>query len=218
MRRSKVDFNYLINPTSKFSAYILGFIWGDGYINWKTQRVSIEIVKTDFDEISSFIDLSNWLTYTRNRKGRKEQIYSCISDTKIIEFLKSNGFENKSGKCPSKIINFFDKQVLHYWFRGYSDSDGCFYINHKNYLRQYSLASTYDQDWSVIKTLCNNLDIQNYQIQQRLTKNGNSSCFRISKAKEIFKFGNFIYQDYNNLGLERKYNKYLEIINTSKRL
>ena len=59
------------------------------------------------------------------------------------------------------------------------------------------------------------LKINKYSIKRQLTKRGNYSQFKITNKSDILKLGNYIYQNYDNIGLERKFNKYQDIIRTN---
>ncbi len=76
--------------------------------------------------------------------------------------------------------------------------------------RQCYICGGYDQDWTWLEKLFNNINVE-YVIKRKEKKNGKYSVIYI-KSKSIDNFGNYIYQDYelNNIGLSRKYNKFLD--------
>lgn len=57
-----------------------------------------------------------------------------------------------------------------------------------------------------------------YSLAKESRKNGNkSSSIRIENKSGIVKLGNYIYDDFkdNNIGLARKYNKFIDIRNAT---
>lgn len=213
MRKYKVDANQFINCNSKKSAYILGFLWSDGYLNNISQHYAIrlEIVKDDFLDIKNLF--SNWSIQYRHRKNRQPQVRVSIGQKPFYDFLKINDYEIKSLASACKILQSIPDKLKPYWWRGFFDGDGCFYYNKKNNCRQMSICGSYDQDWSFVKNLFLCLDIP-FKIIKRSAKNGNKhSVIRITNKKYIEKFGYYIYESkYDKLGLTRKYKKFIDII------
>jgi len=91
---------------------------------------------------------------------------------------------------------------------GWIDADGCFYYNKKNNCRQFSIACSYEQDWSIFENLLNDLSIT-YSISRQKNKN-KYSHLRITNKIGINTLGDYIYSDF--IPMKRKHMKYLEII------
>ena len=72
-------------------------------------------------------------------------------------------------------------------------------------------AGTYEQDWSFIVNLCNELNID-YSIDRRIVKKGKYSHFRVNKKNDVKVLLDFIYSEYSNIGFSRKFKKYQEVI------
>lgn len=217
--------NITINSPEK--AYTLGFLWGDGYLQYHGKNKTccypnFAIVKEDFDDIlKHFTCWGNWsIYYAKEKKGHRAQGQATLCNQVMGWFLEENDYKNKSIISPNKILSCIPENLRHYWWRGYSDADGCFYINIENYLRQYSIAGSYEQDWTEAEKLFQELEISKYQVNRR-THEGNTnfkdardSVIRFSNKDSIIKFGNYIYQDRLDIGLKRKYIKYLQIKNS----
>jgi hypothetical protein len=199
--------------------YVLGYIWGDGHIHNGgiscVNSVSLEIVKEDgldiYDKMNSVI---NWNISYRKRKNRKEKICFTINNRIFIEHLVSLNFNKKSFEYPS-FIDDISYEMKRYFYLGLSDADGCFYFK-KSSCYQYSISSTIDQNWKHMTNILDHLDIK-YSIKkiEKIRKNGNinrHSVVVISNKIDVIKYGDYLYgADF--IGLNRKYNKYLEIKN-----
>lgn len=62
-------------------------------------------------------------------------------------------FKNKSLASPMFVFNF-PEELQHYFWRGYSDGDGCFCIkkqNNKKKTGDWSLCGPYEKDWGLKK-------------------------------------------------------------------
>lgn len=209
------NINNFTNITTKEAAYILGILWADGYIN--KNNVILEIDKIDLESIKDvFFRLGEWRygDRLRNNKIKKIGFISCCS-IELSNILIAYGYKNKSIQQP-KMIELIPDNIKNYFYRGLIDGDGCFYVNKKNRLYQFILAGSYLQEWKYFTNLLDMLNII-YSVKQKTqTQNGKlnqSSIIRICRKKDIIILGDYIYSGFNvdNIGMERKYHKFLEI-------
>lgn len=193
-------------------AYIFGFLWGDGYIqNLHGYNVRTKIEKSDGEELLKiFSKFGDWNVNFYQPKGinDKEQMIIHTNNKDLFNLFVSLDFEDKMLKSPQKLLNFIPKNLHKYFFRGLSDADGCIYFSSKNPSDSYfSISSNYDQDWSFI------MDYFNFgKVVKQRNHLGGTSRFVVKNKKYLLKILNFIYSD-KLFGLNRKYNKYLEIFN-----
>lgn len=215
MKILNVDPSQFIKVTTPEAAYILGFLWADGYLG-SNYSINSEIVADDAIVIEKiFLSTGKWGIYHRTRKNYRPQIkFNCTS--KILHtYLNELGFNNKN-KCPNKLLKTIPKRLKHYWFRGYFDGDGCWYFYPKDYLRQCVISSKYNQNWKFMIELMQELKIQKYHINQikSINKKGiqnKHSRIRLCNLDAIKKFGDYIYSG-DQFGLERKLDKFNDII------
>lgn len=223
------DLSKLIKIDSPEKAYGLGFLWGDGHLrkDRKVYYASFGIKKEDFDNIIGIFEcFGKWKIYYTNRE--KWHKYNSPNETKWKEigearlndpifgyFLKNNSFCEKSIVAPSLILNIIPEELHYMWWRGYVDADGCFYHNSKISHCSFSMAGTYNQDWTLFEKLMNTLNIK-YSLSRRITKSGKFSSVSISYRDGIYSFGEFIYKNNTDIGLNRKYQKFLNIKNKTK--
>lgn len=208
LSKSNVDYNHFIENLSPESSYVLGLIWGDGYLNNKSQhyRISLEMVHEDLCQLNNIFNTTGrWSESRRSRINRKPQLTYMTSNKTLYFYLKDNNYEIKSGALPI-ILNNIPENLHNYWWRGYSDADGCFYINKKNHLKHFCLSSTYEQDWSLAEQLMKFLNIK-YAISRRIQGKNKYSIIRISNRKDVIKYGDYIYSG-ESFGLDRKFQKF----------
>jgi hypothetical protein len=214
-RRVNFDFNNL----SPENCYILGLLWADGghYTQGNAIRISIQNVAEDMQELENiFYKTGNWSkVFAKKGKGsdgviRRNQIKFQTSDRMFGQTLLNFGFKDKSLIAPQRLLDIIPKHLLHLWYRGYWDGDGCFY-NGKGH-RDANIAGNYNYDFSFMMTQLRELNINfKYKQESTIMKNGrNSSYSRITfnGYDSIMKFGNFIYKEYADILLPRKYEKY----------
>ena len=150
----------------------------------------------------------------KQKNSWQNTIRVSTNNKRIYEILYNFDFSNKSKMSPNKLLSNIPIELHNYFYLGIIDGDGCFYYKKlKNSItRQFSIASTYEQDWYYLEKLFNSLNIK-FSIGRYRKKDGSSySIIRVTNKEGIHKIGNFIYKDIENIGLLRKYEKYLQLI------
>jgi hypothetical protein len=211
-KKTDVDVKIFEQCITPEAAYVLGILWADG--NVTNYKITIECVFDDVILFKKWFDKTGlWGFSNRVRPNRREQGTLTVHSKKLADFFNDNDYHIKSKISPTKILSKIPENLKKYFFLGWFDGDGCFYFNKKYGLRQFVVAGAYEQDWSEIENFCSSLNIE-YKISKITTNHGNSSIVRIINRNNIKKIGEYIYDNYdtNNIGLKRKYDKYLEII------
>lgn len=207
-------------------AYILGLIWADGNLGNNNYSVVLNCkydddINSDFNIFKKILEKTGkWNCYNYEKYDKRtDKTYKSgmflTSNRYLYNHLIVNDFKEKSYVSPDKILSQIPDNLKHHFFRGYSDGDGCFYIN-KNSTAQFTVASTIEQDWNFMINISDILNINKYSIKkyEHKTKNSKSSSYRIVNKWDIIKLGEWLYKDSKGLRLERKYQKYLDIKNS----
>lgn len=200
---------------TKETAYILGLLWADGSIEEYTIR--IEAKKDDLDSIYFvFLKTGKWDIHYRKRKIRCTSPVAIISTSNRIlsSFLRANNYGPHDKNSAKSILKIIPKHLRKYWFRGLTCGDGCFYINDKTKRKQFSLFGPYGQDWTFVVELFKEIGVNKYNTYRRtIKKNQKSSSIYIQNYHDIIKFGEYIYEGFENdsIGLKRKYDKFKKI-------
>ena len=212
---SLIDSKKFMNVNSPHHAYLLGLLWADGYVFRKgyISKIECSMIREDLEKLTwIFESTGKWYIHDRKREGRKE--IRCIQnfDRTLTEYLVGMRYSTKT-ESASKILSTIPFNLKHYWFRGLIDGDGSFYVNNKNYARSLSVSSSENQNWNFLELLFKSLNISPYHIRRWSTITGNASEIKITSVGNIIKFGEYIYRgfDSDNMGLKRKYEKYLQI-------
>lgn len=206
-----INFNGDILTTN--DAYILGLIWSDGNLS----RNCIEIVLQEsdrqiLDDISKYVYNKDTLTYRKPRNLISNNIeYKCkpqvrfrITSKDISNKLRKIGLkENKSLTCNLPVL---DEYFIPHFIRGLLDGDGSIYTKNKNKCR-VNIVSNPEMCSEISKIINNLLNINSKVYKKTKTV----SSFTISGRLQILKFLEWVYKN-AELKLNRKYNKYLELI------
>lgn len=120
--------NYFKTIDTEEKAYILGFLYADGYNSDK--QVVITQLEQDVDileKINKALDADNQIKRKLQSTNNKTVCRLCYSSIDMCTDLTNLGcFRNKSLACT--FPTFLDKSLIRHFIRGYFDGDGCVWI------------------------------------------------------------------------------------------
>lgn len=202
----KVDEKQFMDVRTPESAYLLGLLWADGFLT-RQHQTSIICLRDDLESIEHiFNKTGKWTKYYIQRLNRKPALNFTTCNKDLVSFLKENDYHCKSEESADKILSIIPDELKRYWFLGLIDGDGCFYVG-KTGAKQFSVASSYNQNWNYIINLFKKLDINIYKISRINKEKSKSSIIRMSNPKEIIKLINYIYPNGYEFGFKRKFDK-----------
>lgn len=202
-----VNYNFFSSQWNEEIAYIIGFILADGHIHLRTNNfLQIEVNFRDKDILYKIKEI---LSYEGNliERDSLNSIKLQIKNKKIIMDLSQKGIplKNKSyvATFPKTIPNKFIKHCI----RGLIDGDG--YISQEKKTKRvcFGLCGTYD----LCETVKNYFPVDCSHIKI-IKGTGKSFRFKISGEKAL-KILSWLYDD-ASIYLDRKYNKYKDILNS----
>lgn len=225
--------SFSVNPkiftdlNNEYSIYLLGLIWADGHVTYANNKSKTPLIKhtsienDSEDFLSIFLKTGDWknFIYENKKLGYKPVRIINTSNRVLGEWLVDNGYRDKNG-CP-KFLDKIPENLLHYFYRGLSDGDGCFEHNikhgksyHKKQLK-FTLSSGCNQNWSFVESVFNKLGLS-YGIRNQENKKGCTSYIHL-KNKESLVWAEYIYGGMD-FGLTRKKNKWLEVLQHNNQL
>lgn len=202
---------------SKEKAYWIGWLLTDGGVS---DKHDIEIALMSQDESILHILEDDLHICNKVKPHQEKYVRFSISCANMCNDLEQYGIvPNKtlSLKYPSNIPEKFETHLL----RGMFDGDGGFTIGtatrfykdrNKSYTKPYqelSFTGTFDMCDNFQNVLCKYTGIPHKNISK------NHSIYRIrwSNRQEILSICDVLYQDCENHFLQRKYDKYQELLN-----
>lgn len=205
-----VDFFETIDTPAK--AYWLGWMYADGNVHKKgaTAKISLKIVDKEILQL-----FSNY-------------IYGCDRvdlDTKneiaTIRITRQKFKENliKQGCPPDKCFlirfpTFLSDKLISHFLRGYFDGDGCISIKEKG--KRFLIDITSNEYFidETIKYLQNKLNIFPCKLQKKPKKKKpcNTAALQFSAIEDVKNFYDWVYQDCEDLRLERKYQRFQQFL------
>lgn len=193
-RISNFDTSYFKVIDNEYKAYILGFIFADGYIETNGRTLTFNINKKDIDILNKIKKCMK-----SSAEFKKSSTENCIrlyfSSIELVKDLNKYGVvrnKTKAIKFPN-----IDKNLYRHFLRGYFDGDG--YIGK----RQCTLViGSEEMLKGVVDFLNNKFDTDIYYKHK-----GNYYVVNFNRRNcNIVKW---LYED-SNIYLDRKYKSYIE--------
>jgi LAGLIDADG-like domain len=214
--RSSEDFD--VNPelfttsiTMPEVAYLLGYLWADGYVRvvGKAYILSMCILHKDYIRIRDAMDkIGKWRVYSyRQSSNNKLAVTIRTGNKPLVLWLCEQDYHRKSIVAPTKILSKIPKHLKHYFWRGFFDGDGSIRVSGR--ANQFYFCGSHTYDWKEHTDLLDRLQIK-YSIVKHITKTGRSSTVVCSTRDGVDKFGDYIYAGYakDKIGLSRKYKRW----------
>lgn len=202
---------------SKEKAYWIGWLLTDGGIS---NKHDIEIALSSKDEPILHILEDDLHIYNKVKPYQWEYVRFSISSINMCKDLEKYGIvPNKtlSLKYPLNIPEKFETHLL----RGMFDGDSGFTIGaatrfykqrNRSYTKPYqelSFTGTFDMCDNFQNVICKYTNLS----RKNITKNHSIYRIRWSNKQEILSICDILYQDCENHYLQRKYDKYQELLN-----
>ena len=205
-RQNLCDVNDFLKIDSEKIAYLLGFIWGDGYVSCQPRSYTIVVCikKDDAQNLRKIFD-NRWTIKDKSPQKATwaKQTFHSINHKELAIFLKENDFTIKSITSPEKILKKIPFNLQHHFFRGWFDADGHISSN-------LTICGTYKQNWKVLEKLSKQLNFKK-NIYKWKSDKARFSRFEVCGRDSQKKFLSYIYKD-ANFKLDRKFLKYQNLI------
>ncbi len=215
------DETWFDDINSEQKAYFLGLLFSDGNVKKDGKRVSIGLIEQDKEILSKFSNLiygKDKLNYIIKKEENHNNCYEfCILSQKINKRLTELGCTpNKSLtlQFPEWLTN---KELQRHFLRGYFDGDGClkFYKNQST----WQITSTNDFCKAILEILKEqNINSFIYENKEYLERGNNiTKTLQTGGNRQVLRLCNWLYKD-ATVFFQRKYNKYLELIEICKNI
>lgn len=202
------DFFNEINSQEK--AYILGYLYADGYNNTERGAVTLTISKKDehilYDMKQYFteVPIKNYVSKSGYKPGQIESRLR-IDSIKISTQLERLGCGNNKS-LNLQFPNFISIDMMPHFIRGYLDGDGCISIS--NNRCAVSIIGSLDFVKSFIDYVKCKLNLIFHISFYK--KNDSIADGYCNNRNDCLVFLDWIYKD-SKIHLDRKYKKYLEL-------
>ena len=202
--------DYFEKIDNEEKAYWLGFLYADGSVGSKEDKIELSLAEKDVRHIEKFkacLNISNKICYRSKTKSYRISFRS----QKCKQDLINNGCIPKKSlllKFPSE--QQVPKKLLKHFIRGYFDGDGWFSNTEKTF--QVGIIGTED----FLRGVINNFNFKNNNQIFDVHREDGAKRFMFSNIEDVSNFLNWIYAD-ANIYLDRKYQFYLDFIQNGRK-
>lgn len=207
-RKYNINLSYFNIINSEKKAYILGFLYADGYNQETKNQVRLTLHEQDIDILYK---IKEELSYNDKPLFKIEKNNSIYYDLSInsLEISKDLAKLGCVQKKTFKLTfpDFLDKELEKHFIRGYFDGDGSISIGKET---QISVTGTLSLISSIQKKFETDLNVNHVKLHKR-HKETEIYTLLYHNKESIRKILEFMYKN-SNIYLDRKYNKYISIL------
>lgn len=209
MRKYRLNENFFEIIDSEEKAYLLGFLFADGYVNEKLNMVDLTIHNKDKEILDRFVDY----LYPDGRPLkviRRKYLRLVVNSKKIVDDLVGHGcMQAKTFKLTYPQIS---QEFNAHFIRGYFDGDGS--VSNNNGTLNMSIIGTIELLDSIKKIFIENCNVNDTKYDDRHpNRDNNIRALRYGGNILVNRIYHYLYDD-STLWLERKKNKFLDILET----
>ena len=187
-------------------AYWLGFLYADGSVSSKEDKIELGLAEKDLRHIEKFRDfmgISNKISY---RDKTRSYRMSFRSEKCKQDLINKGCTPKKSLILDFPTENQVPKELIRHFIRGYFDGDGWF--SNTECCFQVGIIGTEN----FIKGFLKNIEgINSKNAIFIVHREGGAKKYVFGAYKDVLNFLNLIYKD-ANIYLDRKYEHYLDFI------
>lgn len=219
-RKYSINKNYFDEINTPNKAYILGFLYADGYVSKGKYRIQLSLQEGDIEileKIKEELDSSAPLEYREFEKYNHK--YNSKTQNQWNLSLNCKHMHESLGKwgvVPQKTHvltypDFLEKNLHSHFLRGVMDGDGCIHVpygrnNHSKLVDICGTKMFCEGAKNIIEDI---LKIHCSVIKTNPDINRDTYRITISGGVQVSKFLDWIY-DNSDLKLDRKYQLYLK--------
>lgn len=206
------------NIDTEEKAWMLGFIYADGYIDSSKTKLKFTLAEKDKDVLEKIKSILRSNSPIKRKEGRQikgtdyfgsSAVTLMISNAQICQDLEKHGaFYKKSLKLQFPL--FLKDELIRHFIRGYFDGDGSITFGRHDFPK-ISIASNKEFLEGIHDILLKENITSNIYASNRSKVNS----LEINAKSSVEKFLNYIYKD-SNIFMERKYQRYKYFSETGK--
>lgn len=206
------------NIDTEEKAWMLGFIYADGYIDSSKTKLKFTLAEKDKDVLEKIKSILRSNSPIKRKEGRQikgtdyfgsSTVTLMISNAQICQDLEKHGaFYKKSLKLQFPL--FLKDELIRHFIRGYFDGDGSITFGRHDFPK-ISIASNKE----FLEGIHNILLKENITSSIYASNRSKVNSLEINAKSSVEKFLNYIYKD-SSIFMERKYQRYKYFFETGK--
>ncbi len=215
-RKYKINENFFEKIDTPEKAYILGFLYADGYMKKDSLKFELCLQEKDKNILETINRVMNYekpLRFIKKRKKSWQNSYQLLISCKKMcyDLIKYGFISNRTFNCD--FPEFLDEELKRHFVRGFFDGDGCAYVDKNGITNMKSLFIGY---YKMIEDLQKYL--LSYNINSKISKHKTENITNLSiyGIDNNINFYNLIYKG-STIHLDRKHDKFIEFFKKQKK-
>ncbi len=184
-------------------AYLLGFIWADGYNNEENSLIRMELQSGDKDMVLALAKFFYPEEYLEKVKETSDSNYFTVNSPKLSKRLSELGC-HQAKSLNVKYPEWISENLEKHFIRGYFDGDGSISQSQGNY--HLSFIGSYD---FILHLKSRVLHLTKIDLG-KISASSSVYVVAISGNNKIYDFANWMYSG-SKIYLKRKYKRYQHI-------
>jgi hypothetical protein len=196
----KIDDSVFEKIDSEESAYWLGFLYADGYLNKDKNSITLSLSDKDINILEKF---KIFLKSDKNiRRNKNKSSKFVIENKKITNDLIDKGLF----QAKTHIIKFpnLEDHLKRHFIRGYFDGDGC--ITYGKEINKNAIVSIVS-NINFLNEIDNNIDVKFYYTKRHKYKDDKILTISSGGICNIMKIYSYLYKE-SSIYMDRKKNKF----------
>lgn len=189
-------------------AYWLGFLYADGSVGSKEDKIELGLAEKDLKHVKKFRDFININNKISYRESSKSYRFSFRSTKCKQDLIKQGCVPKKSLILKFPTEEQVPSHLMRHFIRGYFDGDGWFTNTDRTF--QVGIIGTQDFIEGFLKTV-NKINMNTNNKILTVHRENGAKRYVFSSQSDVYIFLNWIYKD-ANIYLDRKYEHYLEFL------
>lgn len=204
--------SFFENINTEEKAYWLGFMYADGYIVNNSFGFSINAIDINHaKKFNNCLKANNPIHQYKGTGYNKESIICRIlltSKKTVNDLINKGCIKNKTLLLKFPTEDIVPSHLLHHFIRGYMDGDGSINYHMKGNYQAWQIGFIGQKDFlNKIKQFFNKSELK------LSTKDNITYQINFSGNKQVKNILNILYHD-ATIYLDRKYDKYIEFMNS----
>lgn len=206
----------ILKENSPQSTYFMGWVTTDGYIDQINNRVTLNICdKEVLDNFKTILGYSGEIKISNKRKAHHKQAYRLtLTNKELVKDFVNLGIRQKKSRTIE--LPEIDNQNFYHFLRGVIEGDGSVVVSkyldkRRNQITNKLFVYLNSGSLKFLEQIKERVNLGNNKILTLTYKTAHEPIYRLVwSGKYAEQLCSLLYENSENLRLDRKYQKYLE--------
>lgn len=219
VRKYQLDEDWLNEINSPEKAIYLGLFFSDGCNVKTTPACAIYLNENDRDYLERIKNFFTNAPLLKRRMKKYKDRCRCDQRGISVSSIKWTNNLHKYGAVPAKSLilewpKLLPEKLTKYFIRGFFEGDGGICVSKRSSIPYYTICITSTKEFleDCSSQIWDSLNIKTFMYKARKTDDKNTYTLNISRQKDVKSFLDWIYEDLQELAMDRKFQLYQNLL------